>query len=117
MGIFERYLSVWVGLAMTVGVGLGLVVPDFFHVVAGFEWAKVNLLVALLIWLMIFPMMLKVEPSCLKEVGKKPKGLVLTLIVRFGAARGCATVHSGHDFTGRGPLYCHGVCMEPPYSW
>ena len=83
MGVFERYLSVWVGLAIAAGVGLGLLAPGLFEVVAGLEWARVNLVVAVLIWLMIYPMMLKVEPSCLKDVGKKPKGLALTLIVNW----------------------------------
>ncbi|MFT5435039.1 MAG: ACR3 family arsenite transporter [Myxococcota bacterium] len=83
MGIFERYLSIWVGLAIAVGVGLGLAVPGAFEFVAGLEVAGVNLVVAVLIWLMIYPMMLKVDPSCLKDVGKKPKGLALTLVVNW----------------------------------
>ncbi|MBT8495263.1 MAG: ACR3 family arsenite efflux transporter [Deltaproteobacteria bacterium] len=83
MGIFERFLSVWVGLAILAGVGLGLVAPGLFEAVARLEWASVNLPVAVLIWLMIYPMMLKVEPSCLKDVGKKPKGLALTLVVNW----------------------------------
>ncbi|NUN15061.1 MAG: ACR3 family arsenite efflux transporter [Myxococcales bacterium] len=83
MGIFERLLSLWVALAIAAGVGLGLVAPGLFEVVSRFEWARVNLVVALLIWLMIYPMMLKVEPSCLKDVGKKPKGLALTLVVNW----------------------------------
>jgi arsenite transporter len=83
MGAFERYLSLWVGLAIAVGVGAGLLMPGVFEVVAGLEVAKVNLVVAVLIWLMIYPMMLKVEPSCLRDVGRKPKGLVLTLVVNW----------------------------------
>lgn len=83
MGLFERFLSLWVGLAIAVGVGLGLVVPGVFQVIATLEWARVNLVVAVLIWLMIYPMMLKVEPSCLKEVGRRPKGLFLTLVVNW----------------------------------
>jgi len=83
MGIFERFLSIWVALAIAAGVGLGLVVPGLFEVVAGLAWARVNLVVALLIWLMIYPMMLKVDPTCLKDVGKKPKGLLLTVVVNW----------------------------------
>jgi len=83
MGIFERYLSVWVALAIAAGVGLGLVAPGVFEAVAGLQWARVNLVVAVLIWLMIYPMMLKVEPSCLQEVGRKPRGLALTLVVNW----------------------------------
>ena len=83
MGIFERFLSVWVALAIAAGVALGLTAPGLFEAVSRFEWARVNLVVAALIWLMIYPMMLKVEPSCLKDVGKKPKGLALTLVVNW----------------------------------
>ena len=83
MGTFERFLSLWVGLAIAAGVGLGLVLPGLFVAVARLEWAQVNLVVAVLIWLMIYPMMLKVEPSCLKDVSKKPKGLALTLIINW----------------------------------
>lgn len=83
MGIFERFLSLWVALAIAAGVSLGLVVPEVFEAVARLEWARVNLVVAVLIWLMIYPMMLKVEPSCLKDVGKKPRGLALTLVINW----------------------------------
>ena len=83
MGIFERFLSLWVALAIAFGVGLGLVFPRAFEFVAALELARVNLVVAVLIWLMIYPMMLKVEPSCLKDVGKRPKGLALTLIINW----------------------------------
>ncbi|MEX1368440.1 MAG: ACR3 family arsenite efflux transporter, partial [Nannocystaceae bacterium] len=83
MGSFERFLSVWVAIAIAAGVGLGLLVPGLFELVAGLEWARVNLVVAVLIWLMIYPMMLKVEPSCFKDVGRRPRGLVLTLVVNW----------------------------------
>ncbi|MBI1381930.1 MAG: ACR3 family arsenite efflux transporter [Planctomycetaceae bacterium] len=83
MGIFERYLSVWVALAIAAGVLLGLAEPRVFQAVAGLEYAKVNLVVAVLIWWMVFPMMLKVEPGCLADVGRRPKGLVLTLVVNW----------------------------------
>jgi ACR3 family arsenite transporter len=83
MGTFERYLSLWVALAIGAGVGLGVAAPDAFRVIAGLEWAHVNFVVAALIWLMIYPMMLKVDPSCLKDVGRKPKGLALTLAVNW----------------------------------
>jgi ACR3 family arsenite transporter len=83
MGLFERFLSIWVALAIAVGIGLGLVVPGAFEFVSKLEWARVNLVVAVFIWLMVYPMMLKVDPSCLKEVGKKPKALALTLVVNW----------------------------------
>jgi ACR3 family arsenite transporter len=83
MGVFERFLTVWVGVAIVAGIGLGLIAPGAFEAVASAEVAKVNLVVAVLIWLMIYPMMLKVEPSCLGDVGRRPKGLVLTLTVNW----------------------------------
>jgi ACR3 family arsenite transporter len=83
MGLFERFLSLWVGLAILAGVGLGSVAPGPFQSIASLEVAGVNLVVAVLIWLMIYPMMLKVELGCLKDVGKKPKGLALTVVVNW----------------------------------
>lgn len=83
MGIFERYLSVWVGLAIVVGIGAGLVFPSIFATVAGIEYAHVNLVIAVLIWLMIYPMMVQIDFASIKDVGKKPKGLVLTLIINW----------------------------------
>ena len=83
MGIFQRYLSLWVALAIGAGVGLGWVAPGLFRAVAGLEVAGVNGVVAVLIWLMIFPMMLQVDPACLAQVGRRPKGLALTLTVNW----------------------------------
>lgn len=83
MGLFERYLSVWVGISICAGVGLGLIVPDAFALVARFEYAHVNLIIAVLIWLMIYPMMLQIDFSSIKDVGKKPRGLLLTLVVNW----------------------------------
>lgn len=83
MGIFERYLTVWVALSILAGVALGHLLPGLFQVIATLEWARVNIVVAVLIWLMIYPMMLKVELSCLKDVSKKPNGLMLTLFINW----------------------------------
>jgi len=83
MGIFERYLSLWVALCITVGVILGNWLPDFFVLVAAVEIAHVNLVVALLIWVMIYPMMVQIDFSAVKNVGKTPKGLLLTLTVNW----------------------------------
>lgn len=83
MGFFEQYLSLWVGLCLAVGVGLGLLVPEFFNLVASMEYAGVNLAVAVFIWVMIYPMMVDVDFASLKNVGKKPKGLCITLVTNW----------------------------------
>jgi arsenite transporter len=83
MGIFERYLTVWVGLGILAGVGLGLVSPGLFEAVAGLEWAHVNLVVAGFIWVMIYPMMIQIDLSSIKDVGRRPRGLVMTLVVNW----------------------------------
>lgn len=83
MGLFERYLSLWVGLCITAGVGFGLLAPDLFQIIAELEYANVNFVIAVLIWVMIYPMMVNVDFSSLKDVGKKPKGLCITLIVNW----------------------------------
>lgn len=83
MGLFERYLSVWVALSIVVGVVLGQVFPALFSLVASLEVAHVNLVVAVLIWIMIYPMMIHIDFAAMKDVGKKPKGLALTLVVNW----------------------------------
>ncbi|MFD2165390.1 ACR3 family arsenite efflux transporter [Thalassotalea euphylliae] len=83
MGIFERYLSIWVGLAITAGVLLGLWQPEVFQLVANLEFAHVNILVAVFIWVMIYPMMVQIDFSSIKDVGKNPQGLVLTGVVNW----------------------------------
>ena len=83
MGLFERYLSLWVALSIAAGVILGLIASDVFVVIAGLEYAHVNIVVAILIWLMIYPMMIQVDFTSIKDVGKKPKGLVLTLVINW----------------------------------
>lgn len=83
MGLFERFLTLWVALAIAAGLVLGLAAPGAFEAVARLEVAQVNLVVAGLIWLMIYPMMMKVEPACLADVGRRPRGLALTLVVNW----------------------------------
>ena len=83
MGLFERYLSVWVALGIATGVLLGNWLPGVFSQIAMLEYAHVNLVVAVLIWLMIYPMMIQVDFSSIKNVGKKPKGLLLTLTINW----------------------------------
>lgn len=83
MGIFERYLSLWVGLCIIAGVALGYIFPTIFSAIATLTIAQVNLVVAVLIWIMIYPMMVQVDFSAIKDVGRKPKGLALTLILNW----------------------------------
>jgi arsenite transporter len=83
MGTFERFLTVWVGLGILAGVGLGLLVPGLFQTIAGLEFAHVNLVVAVFIWVMVYPMMIQIDWSAVKDVGKKPRGLLLTLTVNW----------------------------------
>ena len=83
MGIFERYLSVWVGLSIVAGIVLGQLFPSLFDAVAALEFSHVNLVVAVLIWVMIYPMMIQIDFSAVKGVGRKPKGLLLTLVVNW----------------------------------
>ncbi|WP_158967186.1 ACR3 family arsenite efflux transporter [Paraglaciecola sp. L3A3] len=83
MGLFERYLSVWVGISIIAGVILGSYFPAVFEQVAALEYAHVNIVVAVLIWFMVYPMMVQIDFSSIKDVGKKPKGLMLTLVVNW----------------------------------
>ena len=83
MGIFERYLSLWVAICILSGVLLGSLVPDLFTTIADLEWAHVNLIVAICIWKMVYPMMTQVDFSSIKNVGRKPKGLILTLTINW----------------------------------
>ncbi len=83
LGIFERYLSLWVGLCIASGVGLGLLVPQAFQAIASLEYASVNLVVAVFIWVMIYPMMVNVDFASIKDAFKKPKGLCITLVINW----------------------------------
>jgi len=86
MNIFERYLSLWVGLCMVAGLVLGRVFPEITLTFSEMEFAEgshVNVPIAVLIWLMIYPMMLKIDFSSILQVGKNPKGLLVTLFVNW----------------------------------
>lgn len=83
MGLFERYLSLWVALCIIAGVILGNLFPGAFALVADLEFAHVNLVVAVFIWVMIYPMMVQIDFSSIKDVGKRPKGLILTLVINW----------------------------------
>lgn len=84
MSLFERWLTLWVALCIVVGVVLGRVVPDFFQALGGLEVASVNLPVAVLVWLMIFPMLAKIDYGSLGEVTKQWRGVGVTLLVNWG---------------------------------
>jgi arsenite transporter len=86
LGTFERYLSVWVALCMVAGVVIGKIVPEFIAGLRGIEFGKgsqINAPIAVLIWLMITPMMMKVDFSSVKNVGKRPAGLLVTLFINW----------------------------------
>jgi len=83
LGTFERWLSVWVALAIGAGLLLGNLFPTVFEALAALEIASVNLPVAMLIWAMVYPMMVGVDFGALRQVGEKPKGLVVTLVVNW----------------------------------
>ena len=83
MSVFERYLTVWVFLCIVVGIGLGQILPDVFQAVGQMEIAKVNLPVGLLIWVMVIPMLVKVDFSALGEVRQHIKGIGVTLFVNW----------------------------------
>jgi ACR3 family arsenite transporter len=83
LGLFERYLSIWISLAIAAGVLLGATVPQLASGIAAFEIAGINLLIALLIWGMIFPMLLAVDFSAISSVRQQPRALVVTVIVNW----------------------------------
>jgi len=83
MGFFEKYLSLWVALCIFIGIGFGKLFPDVVDALSKMEISHVNLPIALLIWLMIYPMMLKIDFSSILKVGDKPRGLLITLFVNW----------------------------------
>ncbi|MFM2475704.1 ACR3 family arsenite efflux transporter [Celerinatantimonas sp. MCCC 1A17872] len=83
MGRFERYLSLWVALCIVAGVVFGNLFAGLFSVIASLEYAHVNLVVAVLIWAMIYPMMVQIDFKAIKEVKNRPKGLLLTIVINW----------------------------------
>ena len=83
MSVFERYLTVWVFLCIVTGIGLGQMAPGVFQTIGRMEVAKVNLPVGLLIWVMIIPMLVKVDFGALHEVRQHMKGIGVTLFVNW----------------------------------
>ncbi|MEO8682601.1 MAG: arsenical-resistance protein, partial [Vicinamibacterales bacterium] len=86
LNVFERYLSLWVGLCMVAGVALGSLAPAFMAGLRGLEFgagSQINVPIAILIWLMITPMMMKVDFGAIRNVGRRPRGLFITLFVNW----------------------------------
>ena len=83
IGFFEKYLTLWVLICMAVGIAVGKLLPEVRAFLGKFEYARVSIPIAILIWLMIFPMMLKVDFQSIKNVGKNPKGLYVTWITNW----------------------------------
>ena len=83
IAFFEKYLSLWVALCILVGIGLGNLPGNAMQYLSSLEIAKVNVPIAILIWMMIYAMMLQIDFSSLKKIGKKPKGIILTVVVNW----------------------------------
>ena len=83
MSIFERYLTLWVALCIIAGVALGHLMPEVFHLIGGAEIARVNLPVAVLVWLMIIPMLVKIDFGALHQVSEHWRGVGVTLFINW----------------------------------
>ncbi len=83
IGFFERYLTIWVALCIVVGIAIGQYIPAIPKTLSKLEYANVSIPVAILIWLMIYPMMLKVDFQSVKNVGKRPRGIIVTCVTNW----------------------------------
>ena len=83
LGIFEKYLTLWVIICMVLGILIGKFLPSIPNTLSQFEYYNVSIPTAILIWLMIFPMMLKIDFSSIVNVSKKPKGLIVTCVTNW----------------------------------
>jgi len=83
IGFFERYLSLWVALCIAIGITIGEFIPSIPNTLSQFEYANVSIPIAILIWIMIYPMMLKVDFNSVKNVGKRPKGVLITCVTNW----------------------------------
>ncbi|MBN2557779.1 MAG: arsenical-resistance protein, partial [Clostridia bacterium] len=83
IGFFEKYLTLWVLICMGAGIAIGLWLPAVPKFLGGFEYYNVSIPVAILIWLMIYPMMLKVDFASIRNVGKNPRGLIVTWVTNW----------------------------------
>ena len=128
MNIFERYLTIWVALCIVVGIALGQWFPAVFQSVGGIEVAEINLPVTVLVWLMIIPMLIKIDFRKLKGVGQHWRGVGVTLFVNWAvkpfSMALLAWFFIGHFFRGflhrrtrdpgRGAVHRNGIRLEPP---
>ena len=109
IGFFERYLTIWVALCIVIGIAIGQYLPAIPQTLSKFEYANVSIPVAILIWLMIYPMMLKVDFQSIKNVGKRPKGIVITCATMSMDA-GQTAAHRPHPvqpfMPKRSSIYC-----------
>jgi arsenite transporter len=120
MSLFERWLTLWVALCILAGLALGNLLPGLFAALAGIEYASVNLVVAVLIWAMVYPMMIAIDFGSLKAVGQRPKGLVITLVINWlikpFTMAALAVLFFNHVFAGlidpeRAPEYIAGLIL------
>ncbi len=120
MSLFERWLTLWVALCILAGLVLGNLAPGVFGALAELEVASVNLVVAVLIWAMVYPMMIAVDLGSLKAVGQRPKGLVITLVINWlikpFTMAALAVLFLTHVFAGlidpdRAPEYIAGLIL------
>jgi arsenite transporter len=120
MSLFERWLTLWVALCILAGMLLGNALPGLFAALADVEYASVNLVVAILIWAMVYPMMIAIDFGSLKAVGRRPKGLVITLVINWlikpFTMAALAVLFFNHVFAGlidpeRAPEYIAGLIL------
>ena len=137
IGFFEKYLTLWVALCIVVGIAIGQYIPAIPETLSKFEYANVSIPVAILIWLMIYPMMLKVDFQSVKNVGKRPKGIIVTCVTNwlikpftmFGIAwlffyvifKALIPADLAHEYLAGAvllgsTLYGNGFCVELPHQ-
>jgi hypothetical protein len=137
MSFFDRYLSVWVALCIVAGIAIGKLLPVVPETLSRYEYANVSIPIAVLIWVMIFPMMLKIDFASVVNAVKMPKGLTVTLVVNWlikpftmfaiawvffyfifkafiPAER--QRISGRRSASGSCALYGHGVCVESSYQ-
>lgn len=135
MSLFERYLSLWAALCIVIGIGLGHLLPSAFETIAALEIANVNLVVAALIWLMIIPMLLRVDFGALHSLRQHWRGIGVTLVVNWAikpfsiaawdvlpplfvrpdaAGRRILVLYCGPDPAGRSAMHGNGLRLVEP---